>query len=169
VTTKAHPPAPQNLRGSMRFAPIVVVGLTSLALASCQGGPTNQQVGVVSGAALGALVGNQFGSGDGKVAATIAGGLVGAFIGNAIGVSLDAQQQQRAAAAQVQALETGRPGTPVGWSQGNARGEVVPGPAYRVNNYECRDYTHQIWIDGQPQTARGTACRQPDGTWRPVS
>lgn len=153
----------------MRFAPFVVIGLTSVALAACQGGPTNQQVGVVSGAALGALVGNQFGSGDGKVAATIAGGLVGAFIGNAIGVSLDAQQQQQAAAAQYQALETGRPGAPVGWQQGSARGEVIPGPRYRVNSYECRDYTHQIWIDGQPQTARGTACRQPDGTWRPVS
>lgn len=153
----------------MRFVTFVVVGITGLSLAACQGGPTNQQMGIVGGSAVGALVGNQFGSGDGKVAATIAGGLVGAFVGNAIGVSLDAQAQQQASQAQFQALETGRPGAPVDWSSGNSRGEVVPGPRYRVNSYECRDYTHQIWIDGQPQAARGTACRQPDGTWRPVS
>ena len=43
----------------------------------------------------------------------------------------------------------------------------------RARNYEtrgvrCRDYTHTIYIDGRPQTARATACRNPDGTWTPV-
>ncbi|MCX5493096.1 glycine zipper 2TM domain-containing protein [Kaistia dalseonensis] len=152
----------------MRFASFVVIGITGLALAGCQT-PTNQQMGIVGGSAVGALVGNQFGSGSGKVAATIAGGLVGGLIGNAIGVSMDAQSQQRAQAAEFQALEYGRPGAPVDWSSQGNRGEVTPGPRYRVNSYECRDYTHEIWIDGRPQTARGTACRQPDGTWRPVN
>jgi surface antigen len=32
----------------------------------------------------------------------------------------------------------------------------------------CRQFTHTIYIDGRPQTARGTACRNPDGTWQPV-
>jgi len=32
----------------------------------------------------------------------------------------------------------------------------------------CRQFTHTIYIDGKPQTARGTACRNPDGTWQPV-
>ncbi len=30
----------------------------------------------------------------------------------------------------------------------------------------CREYTRQIVIDGEEQTAYGTACRQSDGTWR---
>ncbi|MCX5512106.1 glycine zipper 2TM domain-containing protein [Kaistia algarum] len=151
----------------MRLISLIVVGTTGLMLSACQS-PTNQQVGIVGGSAAGALIGNQFGSGSGKVAATVAGGLIGAFVGNAIGVSLDAQAEQQAAQAQMQALENGRPGTPVAWNSGSTRGEVIPGPRYNVNAYECRDYTHEIWIDGQPQTARGTACRQPDGTWRAV-
>jgi hypothetical protein len=31
---------------------------------------------------------------------------------------------------------------------------------------ECREYQTQTMIDGQPQVSRGTACLQPDGTWR---
>ncbi len=152
----------------MRLATLIIVGGAILTLSACQT-PTNQQMGIVGGSAAGALVGNQFGSGSGKVAATVAGGLIGGFVGNAIGASLDAQAEQRAEQAQMQALENGRAGTQVAWDSGNARGEVIPGPRYNVNSNECRDYTHQIWIDGQPQTARGTACRQPDGTWRPVN
>ena len=152
----------------MRPATLIVLVVGGSMLSACQS-PTNQQVGIVTGAAAGALVGNQFGSGAGKAAATVAGGLLGAFIGNAIGVSLDAQQQQRAEAAQMAALQEGRAGAPVAWASGNARGEVTPGPRYSINASECRDYTHQIWIDGQPQTARGTACLQGDGTWRPVN
>jgi surface antigen len=47
-------------------------------------------------------------------------------------------------------------------------GSVVPGPAYQSNGMNCRQFTHTIYIDGRPQTARGTACRNPDGTWQPV-
>ena len=25
-----------------------------------------------------------------------------------------------------------------------------------------------VYIDGKPEVARGTACKQPDGSWRPV-
>jgi surface antigen len=28
---------------------------------------------------------------------------------------------------------------------------------------------HKVYIDGQPQAMRGTACRNPDGTWTNVS
>jgi len=30
----------------------------------------------------------------------------------------------------------------------------------------CREYTSQTMIGGQPQQTVGTACQQPDGTWR---
>jgi surface antigen len=30
----------------------------------------------------------------------------------------------------------------------------------------CREYTGTVTIAGKPQQAFGTACRQPDGTWR---
>jgi surface antigen len=31
---------------------------------------------------------------------------------------------------------------------------------------ECREYQRTIIIDGKQELAYGTACRQPDGTWR---
>ena len=45
----------------------------------------------------------------------------------------------------------------------------LSGTAYVQNGRNCRAYTETIYIDGQPQTARGTACRNPDGTWTPLS
>ncbi len=33
---------------------------------------------------------------------------------------------------------------------------------------ECREYTSTSTIDGVPQKTYGTACRQPDGSWRIV-
>jgi surface antigen len=44
----------------------------------------------------------------------------------------------------------------------------VPAAPYRRGALDCRDYTHTIYIDGRPQTMRGTACRNPDGTWSNV-
>ncbi len=34
---------------------------------------------------------------------------------------------------------------------------------------ECREYESTMTIAGQPQSVVGTACRQPDGTWRIVN
>jgi surface antigen len=31
---------------------------------------------------------------------------------------------------------------------------------------QCREVERTVTIDGQPQQAHGTVCRQPDGTWR---
>jgi hypothetical protein len=39
---------------------------------------------------------------------------------------------------------------------------------YQSNGLQCRPYTHTIYINGQPQVARGNACRNPDGTWTAV-
>jgi hypothetical protein len=41
-------------------------------------------------------------------------------------------------------------------------------PAAAPAAQECREYQSTAVIDGQPQQTVGTACRQPDGTWRIV-
>ncbi|MGU3492761.1 hypothetical protein ACLBXM_01850 [Xanthobacteraceae bacterium A53D] len=77
------------------------------------------------------------------------------------------QDRQRAYAAEVQALEYGGPGAPVGWKgDGGNYGTVIAGPAYaRPGNPQCRDYSHTIYVQGKPQTNRGVACRSADGNW----
>lgn len=90
-------------------------------------------------------------------------------LGNGIGGGLDDRDRRRAYEAEVRALEQGEPGEPVGWRGAAGRyGTVVPGVAYEARGTRCRDYSHTIFVDGKPQAARASACRNPDGTWSPV-
>jgi surface antigen len=90
------------------------------------------------------------------------------ILGNGFGENLDERDRQRAFAAEMQALDRGEPGEPVGWRGSQSRhGTVVPGGYYEAKGNRCRDYSHTIYIDGRPQTARATACRGADGTWAP--
>lgn len=152
----------------MLLKKLVIVGLTASLLAGCATGPNqNQTLGTLAGAVGGAALGSAFGSGSGKVAAIAAGALVGGFLGNQIGASLDAQSQQYNYNASVQALDTGATQQ---WRnpQNGVYGTVAPGPVAYVNNRTCRPYTNTVYIDGQPQVARGTACQNPDGSWQVV-
>ncbi|MCK0196332.1 glycine zipper domain-containing protein [Ancylobacter sp. 6x-1] len=160
----------------MRAYKIVAVGLVGLSLAACasNGGNPNTMLGsrTADGAAIGAVTGGVIGQLAGRsTAATLIGVAAGGLIGGMIGNSLDQQDRARAAQAEQQALENGAPGAPVSWrgDSGNY-GTIVAGPAYaRGPSPRCREYTHTIYISGQPQTARGTACRNPDGTWTSVA
>jgi surface antigen len=151
--------------------------LAAMAVTGCAGNPETgtgpkENTGTLVGALAGAVVGSQFGGGAGeRVAAGIAGAAIGGLIGNRIGASLDDDDRQRAYAAQMQALEAGPSGAPVAWRNPDSGryGSVVPGPVYVSNGLRCRQYTHTIYIDGRPQVARGTACRNPDGTWTALS
>lgn len=172
---------------SLRFAAIAMAGL---ALAACAGSPgpmgpgaglgpavasgpgpresTGTLVGAGSGAVLGAAAA---GGGTGnRVAGAAVGGALGGLIGNRIGAALDDEDKERAYAAQVDALDRGQSGAPVSWKNPDSGryGTIVPGPSYQQAGRDCRSFTHTIYIDGRPQTARGTACRNPDGTWAAV-
>ena len=152
----------------------VAIGLS---LAACAGSPDGtgpkENTGTLLGAGTGALLGAAVaGNGTGnRLAGAAVGGLLGGLIGNRIGAALDDEDRERAYAAQLDALDRGQPGAPVSWKNPDSGryGTVVPGPAYVENGRNCRSYTHTIYIDGRPQTARGTACRNPDGSWTALS
>jgi surface antigen len=147
---------------------ILAVVLLSAMTAACSSDPGPKQAGgTLVGAGAGALIGNAIG---GSAGSTIAGAAIGGLIGNRVGAAMDDEDKRRAYAAQIQALESGPSGAPVAWRNPDSGryGSVVPGSAYDSNGMNCRPYTHTIYIDGRPQTTRGTACRNPDGTWQPV-
>ena len=54
------------------------------------------------------------------------------------------------------ALERSPSGAPVSWKNPDSGryGTIVPGPAYVDSGPNCRSFTHTIYIDGRPQTAR---------------
>lgn len=156
---------------------VAIIGL-AVSLAACAGSPDGmgpgpkENTGTLLGALGGAAIGSQFGGGaGGHVAGALIGAGVGALIGNRIGASLDDQDKKLAYEAEMNALDRGQSGAPVSWRNPDSGryGSVVPGPAYVDNGRNCRAYTETIYIDGRPQTARGTACRSPDGSWTPIS
>ena len=156
---------------------ILAVALFSVSVAACAGNPETgagpkENTGTLVGALGGAAIGSQFGGGPGEqILATMGGALIGGMLGNRIGAAMDDDDKQRAYAAQMAALESGAPGAPVAWRNPDSGryGSVVPGPAYQQQARKCRSYSHTIYIDGRPQTARGAACRNPDGTWTAVT
>ncbi|MEM9278692.1 MAG: glycine zipper 2TM domain-containing protein [Pseudomonadota bacterium] len=146
----------------------VGVLIATLVVAGCSA--SNENIGRVTGAVAGGVIGNQFGGGSGRIAATALGALAGGIIGGSIGQSLDQGSRQSALQAEYNALERGAPGQPVRWQGNNGTyGQVVPQQTYQVGSQNCRRYTHTIFIDGSPQQATGTACRNADGTWTPLS
>jgi surface antigen len=155
----------------MSLKKLVVAVLLAAMVAGCAADPNapNQNAGAVTGAiaggVLGALVGGHRGSD--RLAGAVIGAAAGGLIGSAIGASLDEQDRQAAYAAEMQALESGAPDAPVGWRSDHTPyyGTIVPGPYYVQSGRRCRHFTHTIYINGRPEVARGTACRQPDGAW----
>jgi surface antigen len=143
--------------------------LMAFLLMGCESTGPKTAVGGLGGAAAGGLLAAALGgSGTAIAAGTILGGLVG----GAIGDRLDAADRQRANAAAAQALESYPSGQSVAWrnpDSGNA-GAVTPVRTYQTSTGQyCREYTQTINIGGERHQSYGTACRQPDGTWRIVS
>jgi surface antigen len=153
-------------------AALILVTTASLLLGGCmQGVGTKEGVGTVAGAALGGWAGSQIGSGEGRGIAIAAGVVLGGLFGNNIGKGLDKADRLEAERASYRAFEYNKSGQASNWSNpdsGNS-GYVTPRPAYQANNGQyCREYSQSISVDGDRQTAVGTACRQSDGRWKVV-
>lgn len=82
---------------------------------------------------------------------------------------MTAKDSNEANSAQFYALQFGRPGAPRQWAgdQGTT-GSVAVGPYVRVNNLDCRDFTHTVKIGGSDFVKQGTACREQNGNWNVV-
>ncbi len=157
---------------------IVLAGgvMMGLVLAGCTGPNgtlSKSDAGLAVGAIAGGVIGNQFGKGKGKVVATALGAVIGGIVGSDIGRSLDDADRRAAGEAEYAALERGESGRATPWRNPDSGryGTVVPGKPYKLGggDRDCRDYTHTVYISGQPETLEGTACRNPDGTWTKVT
>ncbi|HEX6980631.1 MAG TPA: RT0821/Lpp0805 family surface protein [Alphaproteobacteria bacterium] len=154
----------------MKLLRYAFIATTVLALGACEGGQ-KENFGTILGGVGGAVAGAQFGSGSGRLAATAAGTLLGAFLGREIGRSLDKADQAYANRAYAQA-QTAPIGQRITWSNpesGNS-GSVTPvRQGVDSAGNQCREYQTTITVGGKTEQAYGTACRQPDGTWKVVN
>ena len=85
--------------------------------------------------------------------------------------NLSKSDRLRALEAEYKALESAPGGLPVAWKSfdGRANGQVTAATPYQVGQQNCRQYTHSATIGGQTVTGQGAACRNPDGSWTPLT
>jgi surface antigen len=136
----------------------------TLVLGGCASDGFNEQAGMVIGGALGGLLGNQVGRGSGRTAAIIVGTLAGAAIGGRVGQSMDDTDRMKTALS----LENVRTGVNSSWRNPDTGNQytVTPTRTYSTSSGPCREYSVEALVDGRRETVYGTACRQPDGSWR---
>lgn len=90
----------------------------------------------------------------------------GGLVGGAMGADLSRIARREALEAEYRALENTPPGEPVTWqAPSGSQGTVRAAQPYSVGSQNCRQYTHRLEAGGATQEARGTACRNPDGSW----
>jgi len=106
-----------------------------------------------------------------KVATTIISAMAGGLVGGSIGSGLNDGEKRKALEAEYKALEYTASGQKVTWKSDSSAhsGEVVAAQPYRVGSQDCRQYTHTVFTGTASQTARGTACRNGDGSWTPLT
>jgi surface antigen len=124
-------------------------------------------IGSLGGAALGGIVGNQFGGGGGKGLLTAVGVVGGALAGGYVGRQMDPADHGCVG----RTLENAPTGKTVAWHdpQKDSSYWVTPTGNFQGSNGQaCRNFTTQAVIDGQTQQVAGTACRQADGSWRTI-
>ena len=149
---------------------VVSAILMAFLLMGCETTPgPKTAIGGLGGGAAGGLLGAALGGGATGIAA---GTILGVLIGGAIGDRMDAADRRQAQSAATHALETSPSGRSVAWRNpdtGNT-GSVTPVRTYQnATGQYCREYTQTITIGGEKHQSYGTACREPDGSWRVVS
>ena len=140
-------------------------------LAGCEAIQSNPKtaIGGFGGAATGGLIAAAAGGGGAGIAAGVIGG---ALLGGLVGNLLDSRDRDMQARAASQAFETAPSGKTVAWQNPDSghAGTVTPTRTYQTaQGTYCREFTQTITIDGKKENSHGTACREPDGTWRIVS
>ena len=163
-----------DVGGIVKFK-VTMVLASALALGGCDitsaGSGANEGIGPLTSAFSGASTGLAIGRGSNGAALAVTNGALGGLIGTKLGASLNDDDRRLAYVAQINALDRGAPGAPVPWRNpaSGHYGNIVPGPFYDQKGTKCRGFSHTVTINGQPQAARGTACRGPDGIWSGVS
>jgi surface antigen len=149
----------------------LIPALLTLSLAACD----EQQIGTIAGAAGGAAAGKAIG-GDGTsgYVGLILGAVAGGYLGGELGKRLSNRDKEQQASATNKALETGAGQS---WTNpdSGARGNVAVNEPFQskvgsTQGQTCRAFSSSATTaDGASGTGKGTACKQPDGTWKIVS
>jgi surface antigen len=145
----------------MKFHLTLLAGALVLSGCGTTGGANRETGGVL--ASLGV------GGGD-TVGSSIISAMHGGLVGGSVGAGLTSAEKRTALEAEYKALEYTPSGKVVAWTgKQNRRGEVVAAQPYQVGSQNCRQYKQTVFTGSASAVARGTACRNPDGSWTPLT
>ena len=122
-------------------------------------------LGAALGGLIGAAAGSQVGKGDQRTVAVIGGTILGVIVGASIGRAMDQVDQNCVG----QALEHAPDRDTIVWNNTDTGAEYQVTPVKTYQDQQgtyCREYQTTIIVGGRQQQAYGTACRQPDGSWK---
>ena len=148
----------------MKIRLVLVSGLLAVSGCATTGGGAGKSVS--------AALSLPSSSSDGtKVAKAIVAEMGGGLVGGKIGAGLTEREKRSGLEAEYKALEYTASGQVITWKSdsSNRYGEVVAAQPYRVGSQDCRQYTHTVYAGGAGVSARGTACRNSDGSWTPLT
>ena len=155
--------------GSWSSKALVSAVLLTFVLSACADAGPKTAIGAMGGAAAGGLIGAAAGGGtEGIIGGVLLGGLLGGAVGNA----LDQRDREYANRTYHQSLETSQTGTTSTWQNPDSghSGTITPTRTYEASNGQyCREFQQTVTVGGETEQAYGTACRQPDGSWRVAS
>jgi surface antigen len=158
--------APLDWAPAARGAALALAAVLALTSCASIGDNPKTAVGGLGGAAVGGLIAAAAGGGGAGIAAGVLGG---ALLGGLVGNMLDDRDKKMAADSAQKALETAPAGKPVAWNNPDSghSGTVTPVRTYQqANGQYCREYQQTVTIGGKAENSYGTACRQPDGSWK---
>lgn len=150
----------------------LLIACLPLALSACE--PDRERIGTLGGAAAGAVAGKAIGgSGTSGTIGMILGAVAGGYVGGEIGQRLDERDQKELSNVTQRALNEGAVGQSYEWSNPSSgnRGTVSPtSTSYSTaQGQNCRDFSTSVILrEGRQATSSGTACKQPDGSWKIV-
>jgi len=153
-------------RGVAIVSLVAFSALSCTSLANMTSENPKAVLGSLGGAAAGAGIAALAGGGAGWI---VAAGLAGGLLGGAIGSHLDSKDKQMAAQAATRAFENNPTGQPAAWKNPDSghSGTVTPTKTYQgAGGQYCREYRQEVMIGNEKNQAYGTACRQPDGSWK---
>ncbi len=143
---------------------IIVLGL-ALALSipvltSCEQGDGAS----IFGGVVGAAVGSRFGKGRGRIAGMVLGAVVGSMIARKLSRHMRRDDHKRTA----RVFENNKNGQSTKWRNPDTGYEYTATPkrTYYNEGRPCREFTMDANIGGKMEQVYGTACRQPDGSWK---
>jgi surface antigen len=142
---------------------LLMIALASIGLAGCQSvGSNGPPVAALPGAGAPPPAAGAPAEPAAPVIPT--GAALGGVLGGPVGASLTDDDRAAAWKAQVAALSSGQRRS---WrGDHGVFGYVAPGAA---TGDGCRAYSQTIFIAGRPKSGHGTACKQPDGSWKMTS